>query len=231
MTRITLVVLILVSAPYRLSAQQAALAGTVSIAAPDGSTTVIPGVTVTLTCGDRPPMTEVSNEQGDFAFANVAAAQRCSIVAELQGFASAPTVVAVTAGQTATVSLRLGLDTLREEVTVRATSQASDDAAIGSRVERVTPALLQNAPIARDRFQDALPLIPGVVRGPDGLLSISGTRSSQTALTFNSANATDPVTGEDAIELPIDAVSSVQVRGAAYAPEVGLSAGAVTPVG
>jgi len=36
------------------------------------------------------------------------------------------------------------------------------------------------------------------------------------------------VTGEDAIELPIDAVSVVQVRGAAFAPEFGLSAGAVT---
>src|SRR5262249_3501278 len=74
------------------------------------------------------------------------------------------------------------------------------------------------------------PLIPGVVRGPDGLLNISGLRSNQAALTFNSANGTDPVTGEDAIELPIDAVSSVQVRGAAYAPEFGLSAGAVTLV-
>jgi hypothetical protein len=38
------------------------------------------------------------------------------------------------------------------------------------------------------------------------------------------------VTGEDAIELPIDAVSSVVVRGAAYAPEFGLSAGAATMV-
>jgi hypothetical protein len=47
---------------------------------------------------------------------------------------------------------------------------------------------------------------------------------------FNNADGTDPVTGEDAIELPIDAVSTVQVRGAAFAPEFGLSAGAVTTV-
>src|SRR4029077_13294719 len=89
---------------------------------------------------------------------------------------------------------------------------------------------MQTAPIASERFQDALPLIPGVVRGPDGLLNINGTRSNQSALMFNSANGTDPVTGEDAIELPIDAVSSVQVRGAAFSPEFGLSAGAVTTV-
>jgi hypothetical protein len=73
-------------------------------------------------------------------------------------------------------------------------------------------------------------MIPGVVRGPDGLLNVNGSRSNQSGLTFNSANGTDPVTGEDATELPIDAVSSVQVRGAAYAPEYGLSAGAVTTV-
>src|SRR5262249_47252067 len=38
------------------------------------------------------------------------------------------------------------------------------------------------------------------------------------------------VTGEDAIDVPIDAVHAVQVRGAAYAPEFGLSAGAATTV-
>ena len=90
--------------------------------------------------------------------------------------------------------------------------------------------MMETAPIASERFQDALPLIPGVVRGPDGLLNISGTRSNQSALMFNDADGTDPVTGEDAIELPIDAVSVVQVRGAAFAPEFGLSAGAVTTV-
>src|SRR5204863_9120701 len=66
--------------------------------------------------------------------------------------------------------------------------------------------------------------------GADGLLSVKGSRSTQMALTFNSTNGTDPVTGEDAIELPIDAVRAVQVRGAAYAPEFGLSAGAATTV-
>ena len=41
---------------------------------------------------------------------------------------------------------------------------------------------------------------------------------------------TDPVTGEDATNLPIDAVGEIHVRRAAYAPEYGLSSGAVTSV-
>jgi hypothetical protein len=209
----------------------AAVAGTVSIAGSDGAQLAMPGVTVTLSCPDRDSRMEVSDERGDFRFADVTAGSApCSIVADLQGFRSTAAAVAVTAGQTTAVALQLGLDTLREEVTVRADVDPAGDRSTAAAIERVTASMMQTAPIASDRFQDALPLIPGVVRGPDGLLNINGARSNQSGLTFNSANGTDPVTGEDAIELPIDAVSSVQVRGAAYAPEFGLSAGAVTLV-
>jgi hypothetical protein len=185
-----------------------------------------------LTCAGNQPRSEISNDQGEFRFADVASGSSgCSIVADLQGFKSATQVVELKPGEETRVTLRLGFETLREEITVtaKASVDGSDDSA-RARVERVNAQMMQTAPIASERFQAALPLIPGVVRGPDGLLNINGARSNQSALTFNSADGTDPVTGEDAIELPIDAVSAVQVRGAAYAPEFGLSAGSVTTV-
>jgi hypothetical protein len=205
------------------------VSGTVSLPEPDGQPVVVPGVTLSLTCAGMEPRREVSNELGQFRFADVHAGA-CSIVAELQGFKSAVRVVAVTAGETADVALRLDLEALHEEVSVTGSADAVDGGPIAARVERITASVMQMAPIASERFQDALPLIPGVVRGPDGLLNISGTRSNQSALMFNNADGTDPVTGEDAIELPIDAVSTVQVRESAFAPEFGLSAGAVTTV-
>ena len=226
------VVLVLFAAP-RVSAQEAAavVSGSVTIAQPDGVPVVVPGVTVTLRCGSDEPRVEVSNAQGEFTFDGVPADRRsCSIGAELEGFSSATRGVQVATGQTTVANLQLGLDTLREEVTVRAAIIPIDGDRSPARAEQVPRSTMQAAPIAHDRYQDALPLIPGVVRGPDGLLNISGLRSNQGALTFNNANGTDPVTGEDAIELPIDAVSSVLVRGAAYAPEFGLSAGAITVV-
>jgi len=226
------IVLALFAAP-RASAQDAAavVSGSVAIAQPDGSPVVVPGVTVTLRCGSDEPRVEVSNAQGEFTFFGVPADRRsCSIGAELEGFSSATRTVQVATGQTTVANLQLGLDTLREEVTVRAAIVPIDGDRSPARAEQLPRSTMQAAPIAHDRYQDALPLIPGVVRGPDGLLNISGLRSNQGALTFNNANGTDPVTGEDAIELPIDAVSSVQVRGAAYAPEFGLSAGAITVV-
>ncbi len=205
------------------------IAGTVSVPAPDGQPFVVPGVTLTLTCGVAEPRIEVSNERGEFRFAD-APPGACGLTAELQGFKSATTDVLVKAGETATVAIQLGLETLHEEVTVHAQTDALEANPIDAHVERMTAQVMRSAPLASERFQDALPLIPGVVRGPDGLLNINGTRSNQSALRFNSADGTDPVTGEDAIELPIDAVSSVQVRGAAFAPEFGLSAGAMTTV-
>jgi hypothetical protein len=224
-------VALLLLAADAFAAQEPAtlVTGSVSVAGPDGQSLFVPGVTITLTCGSGDVRVEISNDQGEFRFAGATVTGACSIVADLQGFKSVAKTVTVTPGTPAEVVLQLGLDTLREEVTVVAKPDEAVDAPRAT-VDRVTTELMQTAPIANERFQAALPLIPGVVRGPDGLLNISGSRSNQAALMFNSANGTDPVTGEDAIELPIDAVSSVQVRGAAYAPEFGLSAGAVTTV-
>jgi hypothetical protein len=205
------------------------VSGTVSLPEPDGQPVVVPGVTLSLTCAGVEARSDVSNELGQFRFADVQAGA-CSIVAELQGFKSAVKAVAVKPGETAEVALRLDLEALHEEVSVTGSADTVDGGPTAARVERITASVMQMAPIASERFQDALPLIPGVVRGPDGLLNISGTRSNQSALMFNNADGTDPVTGEDAIELPIDAVSTVQVRESAFAPEFGLSAGAVTTV-
>jgi hypothetical protein len=209
------------------------VAGTVTLPAADGTPTVMPGVTLTLSCAGpnegTEPKVAVSDNQGEFEFTDVPAGV-CSLVAELQGFKSATRTLTITANHQSEAPMRLELDTVREEVNVTSTADQAAQGDSPARVERMSQRELRSAPIANERFQDALPLIPGVVRGPDGLLNINGTRSNQSALQFNNANATDPVTGEHAIEVPIDAVSSVQVRGTAYAPEFGQSAGAVTTV-
>jgi len=232
LTRICWTVVLLASLPAEVAIAQTptgTVSGTVALPSPDGQVAVVPGVTLSLTCADTEPRVDVSNETGQFRFADVPVGN-CSIVAELQGFKSSTTGLTVKPGDTADVSLTLHVDALHVEMTVIGSQDAVEGGPITAHIERITPSVLQAAPIASQRFQDALPLVPGVVRGPDGLLNISGTRSNQSGLLFNNADGTDPVTGEDAIELPIDAVSAVQVRGAAFAPEFGLSAGAVTTV-
>jgi len=89
---------------------------------------------------------------------------------------------------------------------------------------------LESLPLVNERFQDAIPLVPGVVRGPDGMLNLKGARSSQSGMIVNSASATDPVTGESSINLPIEAVQSVEVLTNPYSAEYGQFTGAVTSV-
>mgnify|MGYP003694105135 CR=1 FL=1 len=61
-------------------------------------------------------------------------------------------------------------------------------------------------------------------------LTVKGARSSQTGALVNSANVTDPATGEFAINLPLEAVQSVEVLTNPYAAEYGQFTGAVTSV-
>jgi len=57
------------------------------------------------------------------------------------------------------------VDALHVEVSVIGNRDTGEGAPISARVDRITASVMQTAPIASERFQDALPLIPGVVRG------------------------------------------------------------------
>jgi hypothetical protein len=118
---------------------------------------------------------------------------------------------------------------LTETVTIK---QDPTDAA---RTDTTTPsvisgATLRDVPLIDQKFQDALPLLPGVVRGPDGTLNIKGTRPSQSGILVSSLNVTDPVTGNPAIELPLEAVETVRVHSNPYSAEFGKFTGAVTTI-
>jgi hypothetical protein len=96
--------------------------------------------------------------------------------------------------------------------------------------ETISEKTLRDAPNVNQRFESSLPLIPGVVRGPDGHVNLKGTRNTQSGALVNSANVTDPVTSGPAINLPIDVVASVQVISNPYDPQYGKFAGAVSTV-
>jgi hypothetical protein len=96
--------------------------------------------------------------------------------------------------------------------------------------ETISEKTLRDAPNVNERFESSLPLIPGVVRGPDGRVNLKGTRNTQSGALVNSANVTDPVTGSPAINLPIDVVASVEVISNPYDPQYGKFTGAVSTV-
>lgn len=81
-----------------------------------------------------------------------------------------------------------------------------------------------------ENFESLLPLVPGVVRGPNGQINMKGAHASQNGSLVNSADVTDPASGTTAINIPIDVVSKVEVLSTPYDPEYGKFTGAVSNV-
>jgi len=123
--------------------------------------------------------------------------------------------------------IQLTLAQIKQSVTVTATESTSVSPNPADTINEKT---VNDAPNVNEQFQGLLPLVPGVVRGPDGLVNLKGTRSTQSGALVNSANVTDPATGSPAISLPIDVVSSVKVISDPYDPEYGKLTGAVSNV-
>jgi TonB dependent receptor/Carboxypeptidase regulatory-like domain len=136
--------------------------------------------------------------------------------------------VEVSPGAAATAPLELNVVAVNSTVTVT----GNDPAPVAESAQSTTIAqrTVETAPNQNERFESLLPLVPGVVRGPDGRINMKGAQSTQAGWLVNSANVTDPATGEQAINLPIDVVSSVQVISNPYDPEYGKFTGAISSV-
>jgi hypothetical protein len=68
---------------------------------------------------------------------------------------------------------------------------------------------------------DALPMLPGVVRKPDGGLQISSAGEHRSAMIVNSADVTDPATGQFGLTVPIDVVDTMNVYQTPFLAEYG----------
>ena len=130
-------------------------------------------------------------------------------------------------GKVGNVAIELKPVEVKTEITV----SASPEEVIGETSNQtLSSSTVRDTPNHNERTEGVLPLIPGVVRGPDGRINIKGARSAQSGALVNSANVTDPATGNPALDVPIDVVASVQVISNPYDPQYGKFSGAVSTV-
>lgn len=190
---------------------------------------LLPGVVVVCySSGPTGPFVTTTGNTGEFAFARLPPGTY-TLVAALQGyeeFVHSP--IALKDGEEVGVPINLKLAGYAETVQVVVADHANDPPALEK--GEFSSNILDVLPLPSDRFQESLPLLPGVVRDPRGRISFNGTRSSQSTLLVNGANVTDPLTGEFAFELPLKAVETVQVYTLPYSAEFGRVTGAVTSV-
>jgi outer membrane receptor protein involved in Fe transport len=190
----------------------------------------LPGVSLTLTADSGGfASSKTSGAQGEFVFAGVPPGAY-QLTGALSGYA-AQTLhpVVVVEGKVTEVRLDLLLAVHTESLTIAEQSPPADISNI-TEADEFSGRTVELLPLGTDSFLDALPLLPGVLRGPDGKLNFNGTRASQSSLLVNGANVTDPLTGDFAIELPLSAVETVKVTSLPYSAEYGHVSAAVTEV-
>jgi len=230
MVRLVFLIALSLTAMQAALAQTSMLQGTVSVSSTNGPGEKLSGASLKLTAASsgQPSRSTVTNEQGEYQFADVAAGIY-TLQIDLSGFKQQTKTVTLQKDSTAVENINLEIEGLTADVTVVTDGEGLNTTPSGESVS-FKQDKLQKVPLVNEQFQDAIPLVPGVVRGPDGLLNLKGARASQSGFLVNSASVTDPVTGESAINLPLEAVQSVEVVSNPYAAEYGQFTGAVTTV-
>ena len=120
------------------------------------------------------------------------------------------------------------VDLGQQSVDVKATADNPVTDASGSQ-QSLPTAQAKVSPTRPVTLTDALPLIPGIVRGQDGTVRIAGMGEDHSALLVNSVDVTDPATGNFGLSVPIDSVQTVEVSVMPYLAQYGrFTAGVVS---
>jgi len=204
--------------------------GTLTTTQADGSGGLA-GISVQLTAsaGDESPLTAQTDDAGHYEFKEVKPGSY-AISINQPGFTPFKKSLDVKAGETATVDVRLELQTVSEQVEVSETTQevATEDATTPS--VSLTQRQLISLPTAQEKIREVLPVTPGVVKTMDNKLNFKGSDENQSLLLVNSARTTDPVTGSFAVPVPTDAVQSFNVYKTPYNAALGSFTGGLVEV-
>ena len=163
----------------------------------------LPGVQIEVMHGTDVVSSTVSGADGTFSFPTPAPDDVVNVT--LDGFEPGH-VAAARAGH-----IVLEVAHATESTTVVASVLTSSGAAMENLGSRMTAQLASRLPEPRPRILQSLPLLPSVVRGPDGLLRIGGTRPHESSLWIDGFDVTDPVTLTSAIDLPNESVKGMAV--------------------
>lgn len=183
--------------------------------------TVLPNTRVALrSLSTKAEVSTISNDLGKYQFTGVLY-DDYEITVTLAGFDPVTKRLRIKSDETAKLDFQLTLKAQTQTINVTADTPGIDLTSSSGGAPTLTAKTLKSVVELNQDFQDALPLLPGVVRGPDGLIRIKGGRTNQANTLVNSASVTDPFTGQAALSLPAVAVQSVRVLSNPFSAEYG----------
>ena len=85
----------------------------------------------------------------------------------------------------------------------------------------VRPMEVKTLPSNPTTVTEVLPLVPGVVRSPDGELKLDGSGEQRSSLVVNQSDVTDPATGKFGHSVPVDSIETVNVLNTPFLAQYG----------
>ena len=204
--------------------------GAVSRLDRQGVKTALPGITVSLAAGapETARWSSVTGEGGHYRFGGLGPGTY-QMEVRAEGFKLFSVTIPLRPGESRIQDIPLELAAVAVSIDVQGqapevTAHTADpDTTL---TERHFPAL----PMAQQKFTEALPRVPGVVRTMDGSLSIRGAASSQGMLLVDSAQMVDPATGSFSVGVPLASVDTLNVFETPYNAEFGGFSGGLSTI-
>ena len=210
-------------------AGQQRVAATVRVSANDEAGKAVAGVGVELKLKGAVVATLITNEKGEVEFSGVAPGTY-EVVVSKEGLETlTESEIAVTGSSPVEIKFTvIPKVQLTDTVNVQAGSEAAIEkgSSVSTELQRTQVKDIPNKPAT---VADTLPLVPGVVRSAQGEIKISGSGEHRSALIVNSADVTDPATGQFGVTVPVDSVETISVFKTPYLAQFGrFTAGVVS---
>jgi hypothetical protein len=201
---------LLIISSLNVAAQQSRSA-TISVITLNESNQPVSGVTVQIKLKGATVHTASTNEKGLAEFPNITPGTYEVAIAK-EGFEPlAQNEIPVTAGSPVEIKFILvPRIEIKEGIEIRAAgaNPVEQGASTSTEFQRTQLYELANKPT---NVADTLPLVPGVTRSPNGEINISGSGEHRSALVVNSADVTEPATGQFGMTIPVDSVEKIEV--------------------
>jgi hypothetical protein len=118
------------------------------------------------------------------------------------------------------ITLTLNPQTSRSSVDVSASTPAPVEQSSSQNYE-LHPDDVKTLPSNPATISDVLPLVPGVVRAPNGELKLDGSGEQRSSLVVNESDVTDPATAKFGQTVPVDSIESVNVLNTPFLAQYG----------
>jgi len=150
------------------------------------------------------------------------------VTASLRGYLAGAQDVAVHDSPAVNITL-IPLPSVEQSVAVVGSDNQNPLAEAHSSETTVPTGSAKSSPLRPSTVIDTLPLVPGVVRGPDGRIQVSGMDETHSSMLVNAVNVNDPATGDFGQGIPVDSVDLLKVMQSPYLAQYGsFTAGVVS---